>query len=159
MTRTGKIPSSKTANLCSKAPTIGRYKTMKKIRHTVYLLLGLLSCLTAHSKDINDEYAVFGLGGKSCQGFLVAHNLGGKQYDNYESWLLGFFSAYNETMPNTYNILGARRLDQIINWLISYCQDAPNEFFVTAAVTLINRLYPSRQNLSPNRRNIIRNFQ
>lgn len=132
---------------------------MKKIRQSVLLLLCLLPSLAAHSKDINGEYAVFSLGGKSCQGFLVAHDLRGNQYEQYEAWLLGFFSAYNETTPNTYNILGARRLDQIIDWLVTYCQASPNEFFVTAAVTLIARLYPSRQNLSPNRRNILREFQ
>lgn len=124
-----------------------------------FCLIILLSAQTVIARDVNDEYAVFGSGGKTCKSFSLASNLGGRQYDIYESWLLGFFSAYNESTPSTYNILGARRLDQIIAWLEEYCQANPNEFFVSAAATLVARLYPTRQNLSPNRSNIISNFQ
>lgn len=111
------------------------------------LLLALQK--TIYAKDLKDEYAVFGAGGKTCKSFNLALELGGKPYQDYEAWLLGYLSAYNQYTPHTYNILGARRLDQIIAWLNQYCTDNPNQFFVTASAILLKNMYETRRNFSP----------
>lgn len=114
------------------------------------LIIIFLTWLTPlYAKDLKGEYAVFGPGGKTCKSFILALELDGKYYDEYELWLLGYFSAYNQYTPNTYNILGIRRLDQIISWLEQYCQKNLNEFFVTAAAVLLKNMHDTRRNLSP----------
>ncbi len=119
-----------------------------KILLSMIVLLFLLP-LDTQAKDLKDEYAVFGVGGKTCKSFSRAIELGGRPYKEYESWLFGYFSAYNQYTPNTYNILGARRMDQIITWLETQCKQYPNQFFVTAAAILLRNMYETRRNFSP----------
>lgn len=121
------------------------------MKHVFTVILLLLVFTASQAKDLQEEYAVFGVGGKTCKVFNRAIKLGGKPYKQYEAWLFGYFSAYNQYTPNTYNILGAKRLDQILAWLNDYCKKHPQEFFVTASALLLANLHDSRRNLSPNR--------
>ena len=122
---------------------------MKKI--TLLLFTLLLFSHPALAKDMDGEFAVFGPGGDSCQQFLTAQKLGGHSAYAYQEWALGYLSAFNLIVKNTYNIMGTRSMDEGLDWLQDHCRYQPSTLFVNAIAALTTRLYPERMNMAPNK--------
>ncbi len=117
-----------------------------------YTLL-LLCCLNnyAIAKDMDGDFVVFSVGANNCGDYINARKIGGKAFENYEQWLMGYLSAFNLIVINTYDILGTKNYKQVLRWLDKYCGKKRREPFVNAAARLTMKLYPSRRNMSPNK--------
>jgi hypothetical protein len=130
---------------------------MSKRIHSA-LLIAALGCAAitsqpATAKDIDGEFAVFGLGATSCRDYIAARRSGGEAQKGYADWLLAYASAFNLIVPNTYDLFGARTLDQSLDWLDGYCRDDQRAVFINAVAALSERLYGNRANLAPGKNN------
>jgi len=114
-------------------------------------LLALLLASTCNARDIDDQYAVFGVGAEDCATYLVARDRGGAAERWYHHWLAGFLTAVNSAGASTYNILGEKSLADILDWLEGYCSANPNIVFSNAVADMVAILYPDRLNIAPDK--------
>ena len=104
----------------------------------------LLSHSIVQARDYEDGYAVYAAGSNTCSQYLAAEQQGGVDYDYFINWIIGYFSAFNVIMPNTYDILGENEFSMVQNWLNNHCQKFPKELFVNAVARVTEVLYPTR---------------
>ncbi len=114
----------------------------------------LLYCLaqlpaTALARDMDDQYAVFGVGGENCATFLVARDQAGTAERWYHRWLNGYLTAVNNAGASTFNILGDKSMTDMLDWLEGYCAANPNTNFANAVADMVGILYDDRQNMAP----------
>ncbi len=112
---------------------------------TRLLITGLLfifsSCVFA--RDFEGGYAVYGAGGESCKAYLKSMQTGQKQ-DYFIDWTIGYLTAFNVIMPNTYNILGESTFADSQGWLQRHCNRYKNQLYINAVIKLTEVLYPLR---------------
>lgn len=123
-------------------------------RITFYCCAGLMALLFASpcsARDMDDQYAVFGVGAEDCATYLVARDRGGAAERWYHHWLAGFLTAVNNAGASTYNILGEKSMADILDWLEGYCMANPNIVFSNAVADMVAVLYPDRKNIAPNK--------
>ena len=58
---------------------------------------------------------------------------------------MGYITAYNVLVPNTYNIAGDMKADQMLLWLDGYCDDHKTGSFETAVHDLTATIAKKRQ--------------
>lgn len=111
----------------------------------ILLITSLLavSCI-AGARDFEDSYAVYGAGADSCSTYLESMEKGGKEQDYFVDWVVGYFSAFNVIMPNTYDLLGETDFPTAQRWLERDCRRYPRQLFITAVIKLSEVLYPMR---------------
>lgn len=122
-------------------------------RWLIIVMLGIGLGLPAHAKDIDGEFAVFGVGSKSCKAYTAARSTRTGLKD-YVVWMEAYLSAFNLIVPSTYNIAGNRKLDDMLKWTDDYCRAHPDDLYVNAIAALTVALYPERQNLAPGKDNV-----
>lgn len=118
------------------------------------LLAALLLCLAAQpavARDINDNYATFGVGGESCALYLEARAAGDGYERSFQEWIAGHLTAYNLLLENTYDIMGDTSPYELMGMLDLTCEQNLDLPVVRALALQIEQLYADRQNLSPNR--------
>ncbi len=116
---------------------------------SLLLLPGLMHALPSAARDMDDQYAVFGVGAENCADYLVARDRGGAAERWYHHWLAGYLSAVNNAGASTYNILGNKSMADILDWLEGYCAASPNVNFANAVTDMVTILYEDRQNMAP----------
>ncbi|OOZ39996.1 hypothetical protein BOW53_09495 [Solemya pervernicosa gill symbiont] len=112
----------------------------------VIALALLLSCTALSAKDMNQRFAAFGLGSKSCSDYISATIDGGDEVDYYNNYILGYLSAFNLIVPGTYNILGTNTMSDAFEWLNDYCREEGDASFINALASLSDAYYEERQN-------------
>jgi len=100
--------------------------------------------LPIQARDFEGGYAAYGAGAEPCSRYVLAMEKGTNDVDFFTNWLIGYFSAFNVIMPNTYNILGESDFPSAQGWLDRHCRRYPKELFVNAAARLTEVLYPTR---------------
>lgn len=115
----------------------------------LFFLGGLITPLNAGARDMDDQYAVFGVGAENCAAYLVARDQSGIAERWYHHWLAGYLSAVNNAGASTYNILGEKSMADILDWLEGYCAANPNINFSNAVAYMVSILYADRQNMAP----------
>ena len=122
---------------------------MKRIV-TLAVFAGILGATAmASARDVDDQYAVFGVGGENCATYLVARDQAGSAERWYQHWLNGYLTAVNNAGASTFNILGDKSMVDILDWLEGYCAANPNVNFANAVADMVAILYPDRQNIAP----------
>lgn len=118
----------------------------------IALLMGAALSQPVYAKDIDGEFAVYGVGSKTCAAYLQARAKSGG-LGPYVTWMEAYLSAFNLIVASTYNIAGGRDLDAMLKWTDQYCKDNPDELYVNAIAALTVALYPTRINLAPGKDN------
>jgi hypothetical protein len=113
------------------------------------LLGGFLFVSAAVARDMDGQYAVFGVGGEDCATYLVVRDRADEVERWYHDWLAGYLSAVNNAGASTYNILGTKSMADILDWLEGYCAANPNSNFANAAADMVGILYADRHNIAP----------
>ena len=115
------------------------------LRHRLLIMLvcSVLS-LPLQARDFEDAYAVYGAGAQPCSTYLTAISQGGKEEDFFIDWMIGYLSAFNVIMPDTYDILGDNGFPLAQRWMEDHCRKFPRELFVNAMARLTEVLYPTR---------------
>lgn len=83
------------------------------------ILVFLLPPIT-FAADSNGNYAVWGVGKKSCFKYIKARE--NNEYDAYSNYIKGFLTAYNMIEKDTYNITGNKPFNEILDWLDDECE-------------------------------------
>jgi len=96
------------------------------------------------ARDFEGGYAVYGAGGDSCKAYLDSMKTGGRQQDYFIDWTIGYLTAFNVIMPNTYNILGESDFTESQGWLQRHCNRYPKQLYINALIKLTEVLYPLR---------------
>lgn len=119
------------------------------LRHQLLILLvcSVLS-LPLQARDFENGYAVYGAGAQPCNTYLAAITQGGKEEDFFIDWMIGYLSAFNVIMPDTYDILGESDFPLVQRWMEDQCRKFPRELFVNAMARLTEVLYPTRYQAS-----------
>jgi len=99
--------------------------------------------LQVMARDFEGGYAVYGAGGESCNVYLTSMKNGQKQ-DYFIDYTIGYLTAFNVIMPNTYNILGESGFDEAQGWLQRHCNRYKKQLFINALIKLTEVLYPLR---------------
>lgn len=120
-------------------------------RTSQYLLAGtlLIAAGLPQARDLDGQFAVFGVGAENCATYLVARDQGGTAERWYHHWLAGYFSAVNNAAASTYNILGKKSMADLLDWLEGYCAANPNMNFTNASADLTAILNDDRQSMAP----------
>ncbi len=122
------------------------------MRKIVFLfLLVTLPGAPAGAKDVDGEFAVFSVGGETCETYLRARQRGGREQQRYSEWVQGYLSAFNLIVANTYNILGQQEFDKAVRWLDEHCDENRQDPFVNATAALTVNLFPVRSNMAPDK--------
>ncbi|MDH3716386.1 MAG: hypothetical protein OET44_21365 [Gammaproteobacteria bacterium] len=124
-----------------------------RIKLAVITVALLVAMPEAPAKDVDGEFAVFSVGGKRCEEYLRARHGGGRAQHDFTTWLQGYLSAFNLIVPNTYDILGNREFDKVVQWLDNHCTENREASFVNATALLTINLFPERKNIAPNKDN------
>lgn len=111
----------------------------------------MLVTAATEARDMDDQYAVFGVGADNCAAYIVALERGGIAERWYHHWLAGYLSAVNNAGAATFNILGDKDMGDILDWLEGYCAANPNTNYANAVADMVAILYPDRQNLAPDK--------
>lgn len=114
----------------------------------IWLML-LLAVPASHAADDHGNYAVWGMGSKSCHTYNQVSAQG--ETGDYRNYVMGYLTAYNAVAQDTYRIEGNMNIDEIMTWIHDYCEVKPmngfeqalSDFTVEHASTRIQRA-PSR---------------
>lgn len=120
------------------------------MRHLLLSLLLLSSSNLTWAKDMNGQYASFGIGARPCSDFLGARQDEDELMDYYNNFVFGYLSAFNLIVQNNFNILGERSMGSALEWLDSYCSDNNEDTFTNALASLTLAYYDERQNFVSN---------
>jgi hypothetical protein len=139
------------------------------------ITLGIfIAPISAVAVDITGNYAVWGIGTKSCYAFnLVTVNYlnsdnstqkkdeslisklkfwEGKKnnedevenFDAYRNYIKGFLTAYNIFTEKTFSITGSMKEKQIVEWLNNYCKEEPMSTVENALTSFTFEHYDNR---------------
>ncbi|MGH8245129.1 MAG: hypothetical protein ACREUU_01710 [Gammaproteobacteria bacterium] len=107
----------------------------------------IISSECASAADRNGNYAVWGIGARSCHTFNQSIESGAT--DNYRNYIMGYLTAYNVVAQDTYRIAGDLDLDQIMAWIQDYCDLKPINSFEQALADFTAERAPTRVKQAP----------
>jgi len=120
---------------------------MKHLCSILFLLA--LTPMQLQADDSNGNFAIWGMGNKSCHNYNISRNTDEEQ--RYKDYIMGFFTAFNIQMPDTYRIAGHMTLEEILVWLDDYCELKPVLAFEQSLADFIIENYDARMKKSPSR--------
>ena len=91
---------------------------MKLVR--IFLVIYLVFPSIALSADANGNHAIWGVGNKSCFSYSNARKADDVSF--YKHYIMGYLTAYNTFIPDTYRISGNMNLNEILVWFDDYCE-------------------------------------
>ena len=133
---------------------------------------------TSIAVDKNGNYAVWGLGMKSCFTFnsitvnylnsedtveeenndwisklkfwenIEDENSEVENYDKYRNYIKGYITSYNTFTDDTYSITGLMKEKEVIVWLNDYCEENPMSSLDTALTNFTFDHYDKRMKTS-----------
>ena len=112
------------------------------------LMLVLIASSGAMAADKDGNYVVWGAGRASCNSYLKQHD-DDAAMGQFKGFLMGYLTAYNAVMPDTFRISGQRDLNALLEWLDEYCEEHQVEGFERAVQQLIKALEPDKLRNAP----------
>lgn len=118
------------------------------MKYLLFFLVALVPFSTSMALDENGNYAVWGVGKKSCYSYNKARV--DNDYDNFSNYIKGFLTAYNIMEPKTYNISGSMSFEKIIEWIDDSCELKQTNSIEQTLLEFIETHYESRLRRSKN---------
>jgi len=115
---------------------------------SILFILALLP-IQSRADDSNGHFAIWGVGNKSCHNYNISRNTDEEQ--RYKDYIMGFFTAFNIQMPDTYRIAGHMNLEEILVWLDDYCEEKPILAFEQSLAEFITDNYDKRMKKAPSK--------
>ncbi len=116
---------------------------------TAVLIIYLSMQGHTHAADKSGNYAIWGKGNKSCFNYLKDRGAG--KDNTYKNYVMGYLTAYNTLAPETYNISGSMRLDDIMAWLDDYCDAKQVHGLEHSLIEFIGKHHEKRLRTPPGR--------
>ncbi|BCW89305.1 hypothetical protein sos41_24630 [Alphaproteobacteria bacterium SO-S41] len=114
-------------------------------------LLGLgLASGVASAADAGGKFMITGEGAATCSVFNEVFNKGDSAgISKFAAWAHGYAAALNETLNGTYNVLGAKTLDEFIVDVALACQTDNTQPLHDAVRATLTAYYPDRIQVAP----------
>lgn len=113
------------------------------IRTALILALAALGAPAA-AHDAKGNFAVDGVGNRTCKQFTQALSGNQKLAVAFAGWTDGFMSATNALSPDTFDLTPWETVEVILAKMKTYCTANPEEIYVKALAKLIATLRPAR---------------
>ncbi|MEQ9640179.1 MAG: peptidoglycan-binding domain-containing protein [Alphaproteobacteria bacterium] len=107
-------------------------------------MLATTAATTVRAADEQGRFAVKGPGLASCQDFVNHVQDKSQTFYVMGGWLLGFLSAHNLHMEETYDAASWQSGEVLLGLMENYCKQRPDERYAEAAIKLIRLLMPYR---------------
>lgn len=120
------------------------------VRRLLPMLMGLFlipSLAAAADKDGN--YAVWGVGAKSCYHYIQANGRG--EGEVFRNFVTGYLTAFDAITEDTYSISAGKDLDQVMGWITEYCTTKQIHSFEQALAEFTVEQHPQRSRRPPGR--------
>jgi len=112
------------------------------MKYLLFFLVALVPFSTSMAIDEKGNYAVWGVGKKSCFSYNKARE--NDDYDNYSNYIKGFLTAFNIMEPKTYSISGSMPFEKIIEWIDDSCELKQTHSIEQTLLEFIETHYESR---------------
>ncbi len=110
-------------------------RTMKAALPALFIAMLMSSNSWAADKD--GAYVSFGVGTSSCTGWTTARAADDVRTVQYQEWLLGYISAYNNWVHKGQNVAGNMDKKGIFAWINNYCRENGADLLAQAAENLM----------------------
>jgi len=120
---------------------------MKHLSSILFLLA--LMPLQSQAADSKGSFAIWGSGNKSCHSYNISRDT--NEDRGFKDYIMGYLTAFNVQMPETYRIAGQMNLDEILVWLDDNCQLKPVISFEQSLTDFITDNYDKRMKKSPSK--------
>jgi len=114
-------------------------------------ILFLLAMIPVQSQAVDSKghFAIWGKGNKSCHSYNISRNTDEEQ--RYKDYIMGYLTAFNVQLPETYRVAGQMNLNDILAWLDDYCELKPVIAFEQSLADFITENYDERMKKSPSK--------
>jgi uncharacterized membrane protein YqgA involved in biofilm formation len=114
-------------------------------------LLALFVCAgSAAAGDANGQFQIVGEGAQSCSVFNDAFNKADSATTvRFAAWAHGYAAALNESVNGTYDLLGAKSLDDFMVDIAMACQADNTQTFHNAVRATLTAYFPDRVQAAP----------
>ncbi len=109
--------------------------TLKTVMMALFTAMLISSVSWAADKD--GAYVSFGVGTRSCAGWVTARKADDIRAVQYQEWLLGYLSAYNNWVHKGQNIAGKTDKKGLLAWIDNYCRGNGADSLAQAAENLM----------------------
>lgn len=118
-----------------------------------HLLIAMVLLVPVQSQavDKNGHFAIWGKGGKSCYSYTKARNA--EDVQSYKDYIMGYLTASNLRMEDTYSISAQMNINDILAWLDSYCETKPMISVEQSLTEFTITHYEKRAKRAPHRYN------
>ena len=110
----------------------------------LFTLATVALCAPASAATSGGEFAIKDAGKADCRAFIAAKAKGGEEYGRFSGWLMGYISAYNQVMPNTFDIAPWQEMDLLMALMQNFCDKNGQAKYLPAAAGLIAIIKPMR---------------
>lgn len=114
------------------------------MKQAIFAIWILTTVLPAYAADKSGEFFVRGVGGQTCEIYVLEKSKNSATYYLFRSWLNGYISAYNEVADSTYAIAPTAGINGLASMLETYCRDQPEQVFSTATSATLSSFKPLR---------------
>jgi len=119
-----------------------------KYLSSILFLLALVP-IQSQAADSKGHFAIWGKGNKSCHSYNISRNTDEEQ--RFKDYIMGYLTAFNVQMPETYRVAGHMNLNEILSWLDDYCELKPIMAFEQSLADFIIENHDKRMKKSPSR--------
>lgn len=114
------------------------------------LTLALALALTlgtggAGAADGDGNYVVWGMGRASCHSFVRERG----DDERYATYLMGYLTAYNALVPQTYSVSGRRDLDALLELIETHCTEHRMDSYERAIGRVLEGIAGERWKAAP----------
>lgn len=109
------------------------------------IFLASLAPIAGQAADIHGNYAV--LGSQSCFAYNNARKA--EEDEHFQYYIMGYLTAFNTIMDETYSISGMQPLGEIMSWFDDYCGAQGMHSFELAIRNFVAESYDDRLQTPP----------
>lgn len=121
---------------------------MMKHLCSILFLLAMIP-LQSQATDSNGHFSIWGKGNKSCHSYNISRDT--EEERGYKDYIMGYLTAFNVQLPDTYSVSGEMNLNEIMAWLDDYCGLKPILAFEQSLADFIKDNYDKRTKKSPSK--------
>jgi hypothetical protein len=119
------------------------------MRPVLAVCAAALFAVPSFAADKDGAFHVVGApGAQTCKVFLTKLNDADAMLQ-FSFWFSGYVTAANRLTPETYNLIGAVVPADALNAVANTCNTIPEALVEEAVFTVMNQVYPQRQQTPP----------
>jgi len=111
------------------------------------MLVLLAASASATGADSESRYLIWGAGKASCHRYNEAR--AANDFRHFKEYALGYLTAYNAYVPETYSVTRDMNSEAIVAWLDDFCRTHQIEGFAGALQQFVEEMKATREQHAP----------